>query len=105
MSSLKFQRKIENFICEQCGKKVIGNGYTNHCPYCLWAKHVDNNPGDRAATCQGLMEPIGLIISSKDQIIVHRCVICSKIIKNKVSKDDNQELIIELSKKILPNIK
>jgi len=104
MSSLKFKRKIEDFICEQCGEKVIGNGYTNHCPYCLWAKHVDNNPGDRAASCHGLMEPLGLILTSKGQIIVHRCVKCSKVIKNKVASNDNKELIIKLSGKILANI-
>ena len=55
----KFQRTIEDFTCEQCNFAVKGNGYTNHCPKCLWSKHVDVNPGDRAATCGGLMEPIG----------------------------------------------
>jgi hypothetical protein len=31
--------------------------YRNHCPACLWSKHVDVQPGDRAATCRGLMRP------------------------------------------------
>jgi hypothetical protein len=105
MSSKKFQRTIEDFTCEQCGKKVTGNGYTNHCPYCLWCKHVDNNPGDRAAICHGLMEPIGLILANKSQMIVHHCLVCGKIIKNKVAQNDNQTVIIELSRKILPNIR
>ena len=105
MVSLKFIRKIEDFVCENCGQKVIGNGYTNHCPYCLWAKHVDNNPGDRAATCHGLMEPLGLVVNAKAQIIVHRCVKCAKVIKNKASQADNNELLVQLSTKVLSNIR
>ncbi|GIW69886.1 MAG: hypothetical protein KatS3mg101_0633 [Patescibacteria group bacterium] len=55
-----FQKKKENFICKNCGYFVIGNGYTNHCPRCLYSEHVDINPGDRANTCEGLMEPVGI---------------------------------------------
>lgn len=72
----KFQRKIEDFTCENCGSEITGDSYTNHCPICLWSKHVDINPGDRASICQGLMEPIALENKSGEQIIVHRCVIC-----------------------------
>lgn len=42
-----FTKTVEDFICAHCGTHVRGNGYTNHCPECLWSKHVDNNPGDR----------------------------------------------------------
>ncbi|WDF05905.1 RNHCP domain-containing protein [Shouchella hunanensis] len=31
--------------------------YRNHCPFCLYSKHQDIIPGDRASTCGGLMEP------------------------------------------------
>ena len=39
----------EDFICENCGKDVEKSSYTarDHCPYCLYSKHVDINPGDR----------------------------------------------------------
>lgn len=39
----------EEFICEHCGQHVPKLGYScrNHCPYCLYSKHVDVNPGDR----------------------------------------------------------
>jgi hypothetical protein len=60
--STVFKKTKEDFVCEHCGKPVVGNGYTNHCPECLWSKHVDVNPGDRAATCLGLMEPVGVTI-------------------------------------------
>lgn len=56
----KFQRCTEDFDCGHCGFRVQGNGFTNHCPQCLWSAHVDINPGDRAATCRALMEPIAV---------------------------------------------
>ena len=51
-----FQRCPEDFECGNCGHEIEGNGYTNHCTACLWSKHVDVNPGDRAADCHGLMK-------------------------------------------------
>ena len=61
MMTKKFQRTKEDFTCEKCNLVVNGSGYTNHCPRCLWSKHVDVNPGDRQATCQGFMEPVCLV--------------------------------------------
>ena len=42
----KFTKIDEEFICENCGAKVEKLGYTcrNHCPHCLYSKHVDVNP-------------------------------------------------------------
>ena len=56
----KFQKHTEDFTCEHCGAFLQGNGYTNHCSRCLWSKHVDNSPGDRANSCRGLMKPIAV---------------------------------------------
>jgi hypothetical protein len=93
----KFQRRQENFICEKCGFFVQGDGYTNHCPNCLWSKHLDLNPGDRQAICQGLMEPIGVEFKRGKYSIVHRCVLCGVEKRNKMAKNDNFEVILELS--------
>ena len=51
----------EEFICDNCGRRVPKLGYScrNHCPYCLYSKHVDVNPGDRAEECHGVLEPVG----------------------------------------------
>lgn len=100
----KFNRRTENFVCEHCGTKVIGNGYTNHCPNCLYSKHVDINPGDREADCGGLMEPVSLELKNGDYIITHRCTQCGHIRKNKTSPDDNFEEILKLSKAGLKNL-
>lgn len=92
-----FQRKIEDFQCGNCGHEVRGNGYTNHCPKCLYSKHVDINPGDRQNTCQGLMEPVGIEQIHGEFVIVHRCVDCKTIKRNKSVPEDNFQLIMELS--------
>lgn len=92
----KFQRRIEDFTCEHCGAQVAGDGYTNHCPACLWSKHVDVNPGDRAADCGGLMEPVGAEQKSGEFIIVHRCVVCRHIKRNRTAPEDDFDLIVEL---------
>jgi len=97
MENKRFQRKIEDFTCENCGQKVSGDGYTNHCPNCLWSKHVDNNPGDRAATCGGLMEPISVYIQSGHYIIEQKCQRCSVIRRIKTRASDNMGEIIRLS--------
>lgn len=97
MPTKKFQRHTEDFTCEQCGFAVVGDGYTNHCPKCLWSKHVDINPGDRAATCKGLMEPVDAALEGEGQVILHRCVACGFERKNKASKEDDFEVILELT--------
>lgn len=94
-----FINKKENFICDNCKTKVIGNGYTNHCPNCLYSKHVDKNvPGDRLSSCNGLMPPVKIEVVHGKYYIVHQCKKCGKIIKNKVDSKDNFEKIIAISK-------
>jgi len=93
----KFQRTEEDFTCEQCGFFVQGNGYTNHCPRCLWSKHVDVNPGDRAAVCGGAMEPVSVELKDGEYIILHRCVKCGFEKRNKASKSDDFNIILKLS--------
>jgi len=93
-----FIKVKEDFICENCGKKIKGTGYTNHCPDCLWSRHVDLRlPGDRLSKCKGLMEPIGAEYKSKEWIITHKCQKCGLIRKNKANFNDSKEKLIELS--------
>ncbi|MBI3634318.1 MAG: RNHCP domain-containing protein [Candidatus Yonathbacteria bacterium] len=92
----KFQRTIEDFSCEKCGYFVQGSGYTNHCPQCLWSKHVDINPGDRLALCGGIMEPKSVEVDGDTRIIIHQCVQCNYQKRNKISKEDNFDVILEI---------
>lgn len=100
MPTRRFQRKIEDFVCERCGTRVKGTGYTNHCPKCLWSKHLDVNPGDRSAPCRGLMRPVGIKKKDGSYSILYQCRTCKKRNSNKIAPEDDMELIIELSKKI-----
>lgn len=94
---VKFIRTIEDFTCGHCEAKVKGNGYTNHCPKCLWSKHVDNYPGDRENGCGGLMEPVWLEIKDGRYSIKHRCVNCGAEAHCKASDEDDIAAMAELS--------
>lgn len=99
METKRFQRKEEDFVCEHCGSEVKGSGYTNHCPKCLWSKHVDVNPGDRAAACGGIMEPMALEGGSPEYSIVHHCLLCGEERRNKTVAEDDPEMLIVVAKK------
>jgi len=93
-----FQRTKEDFVCENCGFKVTGTGYTNHCPKCLYSKHVDVNPGDRGEICQGLMKPIGAELNHGEYTILYKCTKCGKIGKNKSAPEDDFDQIVLITK-------
>ena len=92
----QFTKRIEDFDCAHCGAVVRGNGYTNHCPKCLWSKHVDNNPGDRLSDCGGMMKPISVDQSNGRWIIIHKCEKCGKTIRQHASDNDDMDAIIAL---------
>ncbi len=96
----QFQRRIEDFACGHCGFQVSGSGYTNHCPKCLWSRHVDVNPGDRAAACGGLMEPDGLEKRGEEHLITAKCLICGHERANKVLPEDDFDAVLALAAKI-----
>lgn len=92
----RFQRKIEDFNCENCGEEVVGDGYTNHCSACLWSKHVDINPGDRASLCEGLMQPVSIKTEKDEHIITHRCEKCGYEKRNRSTEGDNFDEILKI---------
>ena len=96
METKKFQRKKEDFFCENCGEKVKGSGYTDHCPVCLWSRHIDINPGDRKSLCRGMMKPSGLEIRGEEYLILYECVKCGYKHKVKSAKEDDFDEILKL---------
>lgn len=94
----QFQRKVETFRCEHCGVYVEGDGYTNHCPNCLWSKHVDMNPGDRAATCGASMEPVWVEYNKGSYMIVHKCTKCGHTMRVRARETDNFNEVLNLVK-------
>ncbi|HBD24677.1 MAG: hypothetical protein A2566_03045 [Candidatus Zambryskibacteria bacterium RIFOXYD1_FULL_40_13] len=94
---MTFIRKTEDFVCEKCGCSIKGDGYTNHCPECLWSKHVDVFPGDRAGNCGGMMKPVMIEKKGKQYIIIHQCEKCGQKKPNKTGKGDNFQAIVQTS--------
>jgi hypothetical protein len=85
----------ESFKCGHCkafvGPTVSGGRHRNHCPLCLYSRHVDaRQPGDRASTCRSLMAPTGTFHRPKgEQVVLHRCLGCGVERYNRVAADDN----------------
>ncbi len=94
---MSFTRTVEDFQCEHCGASVVGNGYTNHCPKCLWSKHVDTHPGDRASACKGMMKPAAVERVGDEWILTHRCERCGYEKRNTMAPEDNFDAAVALS--------
>lgn len=98
---MSFTRKTEDFKCERCGREVAGNGYTNHCPGCLWSKHVDVDPGDRAETCGGMMEPVAIEQGNGGEaVILQVCVRCAAERRCKRSPEDSFDAIVAIARRV-----
>lgn len=99
-----FKKNIEDFVCDHCGISVIGNGYTNHCPKCLWSKHVDIDPGDRKAECKGMMKPVLVEFEKAEYILTNQCIKCGYKKRNKVSSGDDFDTLAQVAKVKSDNI-
>ena len=99
----RFSKLDDGFVCTHCGKKVEPLGYSsrNHCPFCLWSKHLDISPGDRANDCKCAMEPIRVEPDpKKGYVIIYRCQKCGEIHRNGRfihTKSSVEELVISLA--------
>ena len=94
----------ETFTCKVCGKTVVptgaGTDHRNHCPYCLSSLHLDNEPGDRAADCGGVMEPIAVWVRRDGEwALIHRCRICGALSSNRIAADDNPMKLMSIAMK------
>lgn len=97
----KFAVNDQEFTCENCHKQVSKLNYTSrdHCPFCLYSKHVDINPGDRLNPCKGLLIPIDIEKFKDTFKIIYRCNTCKKLHKNIIATDDDMTLLINLTQK------
>jgi hypothetical protein len=92
------------FRCRNCGLDVPmdapGTAHRNHCPTCLWSRHVDDTPGDRAAAdrCGSSMEPVAVCVRPGGEwALVHRCGGCHEIHLNRIAGDDNPLALMQLA--------
>ncbi|MDR2546902.1 MAG: RNHCP domain-containing protein [Lachnospiraceae bacterium] len=98
----------DNFSCQNCSHQVettgAGSSHRNHCPNCLFSLHVDDEQGDRAADCGGVMEPISIWVKKNGEwALIHRCKICGELNHNRIAADDNPLKLLSLSVKPLAN--
>lgn len=99
MDQKKFTVINEGFKCEKCSQEVSPAEIScrDHCPFCLWGKHVDVNPGDRANECRGLLKPVLIELSQKKgRVIGFVCEKCGDEVKCKICEDDEEERILQV---------
>jgi len=106
-----YQRTI-GFICLNCKFQVrsdiafSGVLNRNHCPFCLWSRHVDHwQAGDRLSACKMPMRPIGLTfkklknkygLALGELMLIHQCSDCQAISINRIAADDDIQKILEI---------
>ena len=100
------RRRTGSFRCVHCRLDVSddapGTAHRNHCPTCLWSRHVDDDtPGDRDADCGSQMEPIGITVRGGGEwVLVHRCTGCDEVHLNRTAGDDNPLMLLRIA--VLP---
>lgn len=109
------RKEIEHggFNCSHCNEwasinEHIGTHNRNHCPHCLWSKHLDEEKlGDRKSDCQSGMEPIALTFKGEgsdryseegrrvgELMLVHECVADGTLRVNRIASDDNTDQLL-----------
>ncbi len=98
------------FKCGHCkqfiGAPASGGRHRNHCPNCLYSRHVDDTrPGDRKSDCHAMMAPAGILNRRNgEQVIIHRCLGCGKEDPNRIAADDNPLLLMRLEPVTTPGL-
>jgi len=93
------------FTCIHCGATIpdmaFGTSQRNHCPACLWSRHVDVKPGDRRSLCRSAMEPIAIwVLDDGEWRLVHRCTECGALKTNRIAGDDSVEAVQALADRL-----
>lgn len=99
-----------DFTCIHCGLPISTNTRLsgvinrNHCPYCLYSRHLDlHEGGDRLSPCQGPMRPVGLALKKTNKkyarpgqgelMLIHHCQSCGRLSINRIAADDDADRI------------
>jgi hypothetical protein len=98
----RFAGRSDDFRCRHCrifvGAPPSGGRHRNHCPACLYSRHVDlRTPGDRASDCGALMAPVAMFARpGGEEVIVHRCRGCGFERHCRVAADDDVAGVMRL---------
>jgi len=94
--------KKGGFTCIHCKFQIpyqsFGTNQRNHCPLCLWSRHVDERVGDRRCVCMQKMEPISIAARDDGEwSVVHKCTGCGQMRTNRVAGDDDELVLLALA--------
>ncbi|OGO26024.1 MAG: hypothetical protein A2136_02365, partial [Chloroflexi bacterium RBG_16_54_11] len=104
---------VHGFRCRYCQAfvhtipELSGVQNRNHCPYCLWSRHLDLwAAGDRLSACKAGMQPIGLTVKpgrnkyashlAGELMLVHLCLECNHVSINRIAADDAPDALMRL---------
>ena len=95
-------KRPTSFRCGHCHLDVPadapGTAHRNHCPNCLWSRHVDIDPGDRASDCLASMEPSAITVRGDGEwVLIHRCRGGGTLDSNRTAGDDNALLLMRIA--------
>lgn len=94
--------RADGFTCLNCKAHIPpagwGSKHRNHCPVCLWSRHVDDEPGDRRSACRAPMQPVAIEVRADGEwAIVHRCTGCGALKTNRIAGDDTERALLALA--------
>ncbi|MCA9278656.1 MAG: RNHCP domain-containing protein [Phycisphaeraceae bacterium] len=101
-TSRKRPNESDGFTCIKCKNHISGYAsgtqHRNHCPLCLWSRHLDEHPGDRRSVCRSSMQPIAIEVRDNGEwAIVHRCTGCNVLRANRIAGDDHILTLLALA--------
>ena len=98
-----------SFRCVHCRLDVPtdapGTAHRNHCPNCLWSRHLDVGPGRSR-----IRLPVSRLWSRSRSpsartakwVLIHRCNGCGTLfVGNRIAGDDNPLLLVRIAVKLL----
>lgn len=95
-----------SFVCQVCGALVVPQKCRQPSPQSLpvlpSSVHLDHIPGDRAACCGGVMDPVGVWVRKNGEwALIHRCRKCGVFHSNRIAADDNPPRLMSIAVKPL----
>ncbi|MFC4125775.1 RNHCP domain-containing protein [Nocardia rhizosphaerae] len=95
-------RTIDTFSCIRCGLVVstyaADGARRNHCPSCLYSRHVVDQVDGGVSDCGARMSPIAIAVPrSENWMLIHRCARCDELTANPVCADDNQLVLTRIA--------
>ncbi|GAA0939738.1 RNHCP domain-containing protein [Nonomuraea longicatena] len=102
MSHSRSVLRTETFTCVRCGLTATtaspAGVRRNHCPRCLYSRHVVDHVEGGPSECGARMAPIAVaVLRDGDWALIHRCVTCGELTSSPIAGDDNQFILMRMA--------